>query len=105
MTNSPYHSTAQWLVEVLEPVRQRLVKHSLRDTFHFVREIRDANVTNKTMFSLDVESLFTNVPLVETIDYICQFVQNNAVPIKIPVTNLRELLFKCTSNIQFLFTL
>ena len=103
MTNSPYHSAAQWLVEILEPVRQRLVKHSLKDTFQFVRNIQDINVTNRIMFSLDVQSLFTNVPLVETIDYICQFVQKEDVPIAIPVASLRELLFKCTFNVQFLF--
>ena len=68
MTNSPYHSTAQWLVEILEPVRKRLVRHSLRDVFQFIRSIGDINVANKIMFSLDVQSLLTSPLTVEIMD-------------------------------------
>ena len=72
MTNSPYHAMAQWLAELLEPVQQRLASHSLKDTFHFVDTIDAMNVTGKKMFSLDFSSLFTNVSLRETIDFIAE---------------------------------
>ena len=103
MVNSPYHSIAQWLVHKLEPVRQQLSKHSLRDTFQFVDTIRDLNVREKTMVSLDVTSLFTNVPLVETVSFLCKFITEKQMDIGIPVDRLRELLLRCTLNIQFLF--
>ena len=72
MSNSAFHAVAQWLVELLEPMRKAVSKYSLKDTFDFVNRVKDLNVSNKVMLSFDVESLFTNVPLFETIDFICQ---------------------------------
>ena len=70
MCNSPYHHLAKWLVSVLEPLRKEVSKHSLKDSFEFIKQIENLNCAKKNMFSLDVASLFTNVPLVETIEYI-----------------------------------
>ncbi|VDQ04937.1 unnamed protein product [Trichobilharzia regenti] len=58
MLNSPYHSTAKWLAEILEPVRFNLCKHSLSDTFDFVSCVDEIKVTGKHMISLDIFSLF-----------------------------------------------
>ena len=33
MVGSPYHSVAKWLCQQLEPIRRRLSKHSLKNTF------------------------------------------------------------------------
>ena len=41
--------------------------HSIKDTFSFVEELKTISVTNKYMVSHDVTSLFTNIPLKETI--------------------------------------
>ncbi|XP_065658976.1 uncharacterized protein LOC136083502 [Hydra vulgaris] len=38
------------------------------DSFSFVEELKQINVTNKFIVSYDVESLFTNIPLKETIN-------------------------------------
>ncbi|CAI2738781.1 unnamed protein product [Dicrocoelium dendriticum] len=103
MKDSPYHSTARWLVELLEPVRKQVSVHSLKDSFEFVELVRDRNVTDLTMCSLDVASLFTNVPLFETINYICDYIDQNQISIGIPTVGLKELLLRCTFNIQFLF--
>ena len=70
MFGSPYHAVARWLAEILRPVHRELTKYSVRDTFDFIERIKDNNVNDKTMFSLDVSSLFTNVPLVETVNFI-----------------------------------
>ena len=55
------------------------------------------------MRSLDVSSLFTNVPLFETVDYVCDFIRNSSIVLPIPMTDFKELLLRCTFNIQFLF--
>ena len=54
---------------MLEPY----TKNSLtaRDSFSFASEVRGCD-TNKVMASLDVEALFTNIPLEETIDICVQ---------------------------------
>ena len=55
------------------------------------------------MATLDVENLFTNVPIDETIDYICEKVyrgDTDAIPI--PEKTMRELLYTCTSEVPFI---
>ena len=103
MFNSPYHSLAKWLVEVLEPIRKELTIHSLKDTFQFVDRINDLQLNEHYMFSLDVESLFRNVPLRETVDYICDYIDHTGREIGIPTTLLKRLILLCTENIQFQF--
>ena len=39
-----------------------------KDTFSFVSQIKNANLSSKFLVSCDVISLFTNIPLKETID-------------------------------------
>ncbi|KAA3676016.1 uncharacterized protein DEA37_0010896 [Paragonimus westermani] len=101
MCNSPYHSIAQWLTELLEPVRKDIAVHSLKDSVEFVNSIRSLNVENKKMFSLDVCSLFTNVPLVETVDYLRGFIRSEGLNVGLPEDTLKQLILACTQNVQF----
>ena len=103
MCNSPYHETAKWLAEILEPLRLHLCKLSLRDSFEFVDLIEDINMNNKQMCSFDVSSLFTNVPLLQTVNFICEYIDAFSVTLPIPTASLKELLLRCTFNIQFKF--
>ncbi|VDK50512.1 unnamed protein product [Dibothriocephalus latus] len=50
------------------------------------------------VLSLDVSSLFTTVPVTETVDYICGFLVTNQIEV-----GSKELVLKCTLNVQFLF--
>ena len=97
MVNSPYHKLAKWLIGLLEPVTRDIKAHTLEDTFQLIDEIKDLNMVNTKMFSLDVNPLFINVPLKETIEYICN--KN----VGFPVNDLKQLLFLCTHNVQFTF--
>ena len=75
----------------------------MKDTFDFVEAIRDMNVDGKQMLSLDVTSLFTCVPLTETIDFLCNYIRTHNIQIPMPTDILKELLLRCTLNVQFLF--
>ena len=55
------------------------------------------------MLSMDVSSIFRNVPLIETVDYICEQMTQQQIDIGLPVTVIKVLLLKCTMNVQFLF--
>ena len=44
-----------------------LCDYSWRDTFSFVSQIKDANLSKKFIVSYDVTSIFTNIPLQEII--------------------------------------
>ena len=103
MRNSPYHATAKWLAELLEPLRQQLCRFSLRDTFEFVDSLDGLDMNCKQMCSFDVSSLFTNVPLLETINFICDHIDSLHIDFPLPTSALKELLLRCTFNIQFMF--
>ena len=103
MCNSPYHDVAKWLADMLEPLRRHLCQYSLHDSFEFVDLVRDLNLNSKRMISFDVTSLFTNVPLIETINFICDYIESSNFTVPLPTQYLRELLLRCTFNIQFQF--
>ncbi|MGL4482604.1 MAG: reverse transcriptase domain-containing protein, partial [Lactococcus garvieae] len=102
MKGSPYRSVAKWLAKIIEPIRRELSKHSLKDSFEFVDRIKDKNLKETQMYSFDVASLFTNVPVIETVNYLCEWVEHNPNTISIPIPSLKELLLRCTMNVQLL---
>ena len=52
---------------------------------------------------MDVESLFTNVPVDETISLICQRIYHSTeTPLPFPETHLRTLLLICTKEASFI---
>ena len=55
------YNLARFLCDLLSP----LVPHdySCKDSFSFVSEIKNANLSRKILVSYDVTSLFTNIPL------------------------------------------
>ena len=80
--------------------------HSLRDTFEFVSNLKDLSVpSNGCMCSFDVVSLFTNVPLLETIDICSKAFYHNS-NISSPLLSemsLRKLMLMVTSGVKFSF--
>ena len=48
-----------------------------KDTFSFVSQIRNANLSKKVLVSYDVISLFVNIPLQETIDIATNLIFNH----------------------------
>ncbi|KAA3677257.1 uncharacterized protein DEA37_0014819 [Paragonimus westermani] len=62
MFNMPYHKLVHWLIWLLEPLRRKTAERSLEVTFSFVDYLRDLKLNDKVLSSVDVKSLFTNVP-------------------------------------------
>jgi hypothetical protein len=67
------YDTAKYFMSILKPLRDE-AKYSLKDTFDLCSRLKNANETSELkhcqMASYDVVSLFTNVPISETIDII-----------------------------------
>ena len=103
MVGSPYHKLAQWLTQLLQSIRSKMAVHTLKDSFQFVELYLKWMSKNKVMASLDVESLFTNVPLNEVIDIIFDYAAENSIKVGIQLVDLCKLISICTKNIQFLF--
>ena len=64
-----------------------------RDTFSFVNEITNLCTSDKIMVTFDVESLFTNIPLSESIDLAVDYIFSGIPDIKLSKDNLREFFF------------
>ena len=59
------YNLARFLCDLLSPLVPN--DYSCKDTFSFVSQIKHANPSKKFLVSYDVTSLFTNIPLQETI--------------------------------------
>ena len=103
MCGSPYHQLAKYLVQLLQPISKDIATHSLTDSFALLPYLDTINIDGKTMASLNVQSLFTNVPLIETVDIICSYIMVNKISVNIPIELLRPLILTCTLNVPFLF--
>ena len=57
--------------------------YSCKDTFSFVSQIKNANLSKKFLVSYDVTSLFTNIPLQETIDIAINLIFNHNANVNI----------------------
>ena len=103
MENSPQHGPARYLCKLLEPIRRHVKEYSVQDTFDFVNKVKDLNLSDKQMILLDVKSLFTSVPVKKSIKILCTLVDEIMPNLPIKISELKELLYLCTVNVQFLF--
>ena len=60
------YNLARFLCDLCSPLVPN--DYSCKDTFIFVSQIKNANLSKKCLVSYDVTSLFTSIPLQETID-------------------------------------
>ena len=67
MTGSSHHELGKWLASLLQPVLEWFLSHCISDSFTFAKTMQNLDINpNVFMCSFDVFSLFTNVPLDET---------------------------------------
>ncbi|CAF0888090.1 unnamed protein product [Didymodactylos carnosus] len=96
------YRTAKYLAELLSPAMKD-GRSYLKDTFHFVDKIRENKNISGIMFSLDVSSLFTSVPLDKSIELAMIKIRQYHPKWKIDDKNLRELFYFCTKRTNFIF--
>ena len=98
---TPTYNLAKFLVPILNPLTKN--EYTVKDSFQFAEEICEQDPT-LTMGSLDVDSLFTNIPLDETID-ICvnQLFENTDTVEGFKKSELKQLLCLATKESYFIF--
>ena len=69
------YDLARFLCDLLSPLVPNV--YSCKDTFSFVSQIKNANLSQKFLVSYDVTSLFTNIPHQETIDIAINLIFNH----------------------------
>ena len=97
----PSYKLAKFLLPFLRPLIQS--EYTVTDSFHFTEEICKQD-PNLNMASLDVDSLFTNIPLDEIID-ICtdSWHKDDKNTLKISKNVFRNLLNVATKESFFIF--
>ena len=106
LTGSPQYAASQWLCRVLSPVVQLYSRRCVKDSFRFVETLKEQPIPEHAhMCSFDVVSLFTNVPLDETVDICADALYRNEDIEPPPLTekSFRELLLNLTSGVEFSF--
>ena len=69
------HNLARFLCNLLSPLVPN--DYSSKDTFSFVFQINNANLSRKVLVSYHVTSLFTNILLQETVDIAINLIFNH----------------------------
>ena len=77
--------------------------YSCKDTFSFASQIKNANLCKKFIVSYDVTSLFTNIPLQETIDIAINLIFNYNPNLN-TTRKLKKLFLFATSQTHFILT-
>ena len=95
------YNLSKFLGKIIAPCINN--SYSPKDSFTFVEELKKVRESNLFMVSFDVESLFTNIPLKETINIAVEAIISRNPDIKISRLNLTRLFEFCTSNTHFLF--
>ncbi len=102
---TPQYCIAKFLVPLLRDVTEN--QWTVKDSFTFAKELTSLDSTGLVMGSLDVESLFTNVPLEETIGIVVDqlFKESDVVSgfTKADLTRLldiavKDVVFVCNGN-------
>ena len=97
---TPTYNLAKFINKIITPFMP--TKYSLRSTNDFIDLIHSKKCQG-TLASLDVESLFTNVPIDETIDIILAYTydHDSLPPPKISRKILKQILEICTKKAPF----
>ena len=69
------YNLARFLCDLLSPLVP--TDYSCKDTFSFVSQIKNSNLSKKFLVFCDVTTLFTNIPLEETIDIVINLIFNH----------------------------
>ena len=106
MIGSSQHELAEWLCTILQPVLDRYSAHRIKDSFTFAKTIQDLTTDSDQTFlcSFDISSLFTNIPLEETIQ-ICadSLYESNLTPPIMDKDVSIELMNIATTSVEFSF--
>ena len=92
------YNLARYLCNLLSPLVPN--NYSCKDTFSFVSQTKNVNLSKKFLVSYDVTSLFTNILLQETIDIAINLIFNHNLNLNITG---KSLFLFATSQTHFIF--
>ena len=78
-------------------------EHCTKDSFSFSEEIQQVSGNDNFLVSYDVCSLFTSIPLQETIEIAVKLIFENNPQLKVTKRELKQLFNFATSGTHFIF--
>ena len=104
MVGLAQQKVASWLSSVFQPVLEHFSCFRIKDSFSFSKIIRNFSPTDMFMCSFDVCSLYTNVPLEETIEICCDVLFRSSLSKPtFPESVFKHLINFATSSVEFSF--
>ena len=108
MTGSPQYNLSKWLCHFLEPVVSLYNSRCVKDSFEFIDRLKETQICKTGhMCSFDVVSLFTNVPLEETINICADAIYRNEdvdpILMTLDENSFRKMLRLVTLGVEFSF--
>ena len=95
------YQLAKWLSDLLTDHLPN--EYTSQDTFSFITDLKKQDLKGKYMVSFDVASLFTNIPLVETVDLAVDLIFTKYPELKVSRRDLFNLFMCATAETHFLF--
>ena len=95
------HDLACFLCGLLSSVVRN--DYSFKDTFCFVSQIQNANLSGTFLYPYDVISLFTDTALQKTIDIAINLIFNHIPNLNITEKELKKVFLFATSYTHFLY--
>ena len=95
------YNLARFLCDLLSPLVPN--DYSCKDTFSFVSQIKNANLSKIFLVSYNLTSPFANIPLQETIAIAINLIFNHNPNLSITRKELRKLFLFATSQTYFTF--
>ena len=106
LIGSSQNKLAKWLAEIFPPVLKLYSSHCVKDSFTFANFIQNCHLEPAKTFLcyFDISSLFTNVPLDETIEICADALYRGHLDCPpIPEDTFRELMLIATRGVEFSF--
>ena len=99
-THTPIYELTKTIKQLITPYLHS--RYKIKSTDKLIRVLHTIKPNNGILTSLDVENLFTNVPVYEKIDIINNIYNNPSLPsLKINPNILRKILLTCTTEVPF----
>ena len=95
------YNLSRFLCDLLSPLVPN--DYSCEDTFYFASQVKNPNLFRKFLVSYDVTSLFTNIPLQETIDIAISLIFNHNRNLNIIREELKKLFLFAAAQTHFIF--
>jgi len=101
--NTPSYKLAKTFIPILNPLTTN--EYTLTDSFSLAEQLQNIQFTHSFLTSFDIQNLFTNIPVFETIDIIINtlYPNNTTILHDLTSTQFRKLLTNTVSNSPFIF--